>query len=244
MWHTLQYSRLSSLNYHPFPALCIPGYLKLNPSADLPKRTLLVIISQTSPQPHHHPDLSPSHRLSLNPSAEEGHPLQRNESFGEGFEVWGLTDSHCLGPDNTVYCPVSWSRSESVYARCLHCRTCSLPPARIHASSLCSSVCYIHPDRPSVLLHPPLTESLSSDTDFVYSAHPLLRLWMSMHACMSSHARRLLLHKMSHQWGLIINYTWAFHLKNVLLLKCDRCVHLLRATLIKVQGHITERWSP
>lgn len=42
----------SSLNYHSFPALCIPSYLKLNPSADLSKRTLLVIISQPTSTPH------------------------------------------------------------------------------------------------------------------------------------------------------------------------------------------------
>lgn len=204
MWRALQYSRLSSLNYLPFPALCIPGYLKLNPSADLPKRTLLVIISQSPPLTH--PDLSSSHQLSPNPSLRAT-PLQRNESFGKRFEVWGLKDSHCLGPDNTVYS--QWAEvGQKVYLAVLRMftltvSTAELAASRLHASSLCFE-CLLYPPRPALCPSPPtfnwvFSKSLSSDTDFVYSARPLLRLWMSMHACMSSHARRLLLHKISHQ---------------------------------------------
>ncbi len=123
--------------------------------------------------------------------------LQRNEPFGEGFEVWGLTDSHCLGPDNTVYS--QWAEvGQKVYLAVLRMFTLAVSTAELAASRLhacmpafsASKVCYIHPDRPSVLLHPPSTESLSSDTDFVCSAHPLLRLWTRacMHAWACMHA--------------------------------------------------------
>lgn len=195
MWHALQYSRLSSLNYLPFPALCIPGYLKLNPSADLPKRTLLVIISQ----PPHPPDLSPSHRLSPNPSLKAT-LLQRNESFGKGFEVWGLTDSHCLGPDNTVYS--QWAEvGQKVYLAVLRMFTLAVSTAELAASRLhaympapsASNVCYIHPDRPSVLLHPPSTEFFLSpyhqtQTLSIQRAHSCASEWACMHAWARMHA--------------------------------------------------------
>lgn len=120
--------------------------------------------------------------------------LQWNEPFGEGFEVWGLTDSHCLGPDNTVYS--QWAEvGQKAYLAVLRMFTLAVSAAELAAASRlhacmpapsASNVCYIHPDRPSVLLHPPSTVLIIRHRLCLFSAPTPTRTCMHAWACMQA----------------------------------------------------------